>query len=515
MSTDFKRSHLLCWLRVAFSGHRHLANPQQITGAIHQTLNELALIHPRLVGVSSAASGSDTLFAEVMLDRKYPFSLILPFHCDQFRKDFPDPEDWLRVQTLIDHAIDVEVLYQMTKDASKASDCSEDGGSAERSAAQKAADATAYMDAGYRTIDRADVLVAVWDGNPGKGFGGTADAVAYARSIGQPLIIIRPDGGKGVDERLDQLRESFGNQFDASKPEPITDPRGEVKAYFNHVNSEAKRHGPTSRFLVRICLQLFLVASAVGSAELIFRLKGAISWALTVLSILTLIIATTLMRRFGKSHRRWLQFRVDAEVCRSFLATWDIRRHATLSHQPRPAIPGLRPLFSNLRLLRQMDRSPKIDMDEALSTYNRDRVQDQIDYFDGALRKAKISLARRGLIMKICSRGAIISFIAVLFLKFFHRGPEAVQQSVHLLSLILPLMATAMGLTLITEEAVRRAARYEEMLSELRQLQTRLLASRTWDAVARVVTDIEEELLQELVEWRSFIRFTRDVVHPG
>lgn len=39
-----------------------------------------------------------------------------------------------------------------------------------------------------------DRLIAVWDGEAARGFGGTADVVAYAGSMGVPVDIVWPDG---------------------------------------------------------------------------------------------------------------------------------------------------------------------------------------------------------------------------------------------------------------------------------------------------------------------------------
>jgi hypothetical protein len=37
---------------------------------------------------------------------------------------------------------------------------------------------------------RAEVLIAVWDGLPARGLGGTADVVAYAKQCGRPVEVI-------------------------------------------------------------------------------------------------------------------------------------------------------------------------------------------------------------------------------------------------------------------------------------------------------------------------------------
>ena len=52
----------------------------------------------------------------------------------------------------------------------------------------------AFMAAGAEVIDRSDLLIAVWDGQPTRGLGGTADAVAYARARGREVVVIWPDG---------------------------------------------------------------------------------------------------------------------------------------------------------------------------------------------------------------------------------------------------------------------------------------------------------------------------------
>lgn len=51
-----------------------------------------------------------------------------------------------------------------------------------------------YMAASALMIDSADELLAVWDGQPARGYGGTADVVAYARTRNLPIHLIWPPG---------------------------------------------------------------------------------------------------------------------------------------------------------------------------------------------------------------------------------------------------------------------------------------------------------------------------------
>lgn len=51
----------------------------------------------------------------------------------------------------------------------------------------------AYFDAGAHIADTVDLLIAVWDGKPAGGFGGTADIVERRQAAGRPLIVVWPE----------------------------------------------------------------------------------------------------------------------------------------------------------------------------------------------------------------------------------------------------------------------------------------------------------------------------------
>jgi len=53
-----------------------------------------------------------------------------------------------------------------------------------------------HMVASRLIVDAADELYAVWDGLPARGYGGTADVVAYARGHGTSVRVIWPDGAQ-------------------------------------------------------------------------------------------------------------------------------------------------------------------------------------------------------------------------------------------------------------------------------------------------------------------------------
>jgi hypothetical protein len=121
-----------------------------------------------LVGVSSLAAGADQVFASLVLERGGRLQVILP--CKGYEKTFSRSEDLKNFHALLERATSVETL------------------SFEEPSEE------AYLAAGCRVVDLSEMLLAVWDGQPAKGKGGTADIVEYARSRGLQLEIVWPAG---------------------------------------------------------------------------------------------------------------------------------------------------------------------------------------------------------------------------------------------------------------------------------------------------------------------------------
>jgi hypothetical protein len=208
-----------------------------------------------------------------------------------------------------------------------------------------------------------------------------------------------------------------------------------------------------------------------------------------------------------RRHSFWLKDRTEAEICRSFLATWDIRRHATQSHQPRPPLPGMERLFMTLRLLRQMDQPREDSFETVRYEYSTSRLQFQIDYFTSKLAESAAVDTHRTRLMQVATIGAVLCAISLTIFSFLPVG-RPIEKTVELLAICLPLLTTALGIMAVADESSRRARRYPEMIKALERFKPRVVASRTWDSLARIATEVEEELLQEVLEWRSFVRHT-------
>ena len=477
---------LPAWLLVGFSGHRHLSNPAAVEAALRRLLDRLEQRTGHLVGVSSAALGADTLFAEEMIRRGHPIRVVLPFPAARFEQDFVDaPEAWTRARAVIDAAIDVDVVGASEVDNQTPED--------------------AYLEAGFRTVDESDVLIAVWDQQPVKGRGGTADIVAYARSIGRPVVLIDPDTGAVTDQELDRFR--------IGKDQPSLDSsrssRAVVEAYYAAVNRRAEGHAPIVRELMRWCVLLHLGASTLTTGAMIFGTDKPTALAVTGVDTALLAVAFVMLWMRGRRHREWRRLRAEAEICRSALATWDIRRG---SRPPvRAPLPGLAGLSRSLDLLRQMDRSPIRALDDARKRYGTERILDQMNYFTAKHAVAHRQVTRRKILMAILTAIGIASAVASAAILVRGIDWPVAENWFDFFSIVAPLGASALGVLLITDESARRHERYAQMITALQGWLPRLQECRTWDSLGRLSTMVEDQLLQEVVEWRSFAKYTENV----
>jgi len=153
--------------RLGITGHQKLPAPtaRLVDAALRELLEPYEAAG--LVGVSCLCEGADQLFAQAVLDRGGTLEVVVP--AEEYR-DSLDPASHAPYDALIAHAQDVEALPF------------------------KESTEQAHLAGGQAVVDRVERLVAVWDGKPARGHGGTADVVAYARSRGVPVDVVWPPG---------------------------------------------------------------------------------------------------------------------------------------------------------------------------------------------------------------------------------------------------------------------------------------------------------------------------------
>ncbi|MFD7645039.1 hypothetical protein ACFV4P_30800 [Kitasatospora sp. NPDC059795] len=149
---------------IAVTGHLDLT--PATARAVRAALDDLLTPYPagELTGVSCLAPGADTLFADAVLARGARLIAVLP------GPGHPGPQadaDFSRLRAAAHRTVVLPAAVL---------------------------DDAAYVAANNELLALADELVAVWDGGPGNGPGGTADLVAVARAAGVPVRVVWPPG---------------------------------------------------------------------------------------------------------------------------------------------------------------------------------------------------------------------------------------------------------------------------------------------------------------------------------
>ncbi|GGV69916.1 hypothetical protein GCM10010277_80430 [Streptomyces longisporoflavus] len=154
-------------MRVAITGHRGLSRDveEQVRTLLACEVSRYDAA--QLVALSCIADGPDAWFAEAVLAAGGRLEVIVP--ADRYRAGLPR---W-------HHGVYDALL-------SRAARVHHTGISV--------SDSAAHMAGSELLVRLADELLAVWDGQPARGHGGTADVAAYAQHTDTPVRILWPHG---------------------------------------------------------------------------------------------------------------------------------------------------------------------------------------------------------------------------------------------------------------------------------------------------------------------------------
>lgn len=152
--------------RIAISGHRGLN--VRTTDLIDRAIRERLSRYPAgVTGLSILADGADQIFARAVIDLGGTLEAFIP--AEEYQAGLP-AEAHAEYDNLLKRAVAVHVLPFVESTSES------------------------HMAASKLMVNEADELYAVWDGEPARGYGGTADVVAYARDHDTPVDVIWPAG---------------------------------------------------------------------------------------------------------------------------------------------------------------------------------------------------------------------------------------------------------------------------------------------------------------------------------
>ncbi|WP_410575564.1 hypothetical protein [Amycolatopsis sp. cmx-4-61] len=152
-------------VRIGITGHSNLteATAELVAGELRELLKEQ---RDDLVGVTCLARGADQVFARVVLELGGTLEVVLP--AADYRERKVKPDNAAEFDNLIANAsVHTMPFTESNRDA--------------------------YMAASEHVLSIVDKMVAVWDGGPSGGHGGTADVVDAARERGLGVTVVWPE----------------------------------------------------------------------------------------------------------------------------------------------------------------------------------------------------------------------------------------------------------------------------------------------------------------------------------
>ena len=480
---------------VGLTGHRDLHDPARSKAAIRQVLQELKQkCDGRLLAFSSIANGADAVFAEESIALNIPWKAVLPCPKEFYLQSVSEEERRV-INSCLAKAYAVETM--------PFSEQQED----------------LYLNCGIRTVEDCDVLVAVWDGEPARGKGGTADVVAYARQVKKPVIrihavtgeISREDFADGFwhDAELEALNAIPEAKVNLAPWSP--DIPTELMRFFAKVDAVATGIAPKLRRLTALTILLHLAATLTALVVLAFMLHWLLLPWLKVTFVVGAVVTGLYLAR-KESHHHWIRCRLAAEICRSFISTWHIPGiFAPVALHDFPHLKGLLRVLRYRKELASYNHVPNFD--RIKNRYLQDRVENQQQYY--RLQELKVAPFLHWL-RSLFWLGTILAVVTALL--------YAVTETLHsdlidgaaraFLFYIIPSAAPALAgcaLSLISVyDLKRRLSRYRQMQAELGNAKSRIEACQTWDNLQRAVEQTEHLLIAEVVEWYSTSKYAGD-----
>ena len=284
-----------------------------------------------LTVVSALAEGADRIVAGEAIRRGARLEVVLPLPPGDYLTDFESDESKSEFRALLGRASAITGL------------------------AGANARARAYEQAGRAIVDRSDVLVALWDGRPSRGRGGTAEIVSYARRQHVPVLQIAVERldlesthsrtarepalpeyfgllSEEAFERLDRFNsrslppddksaELLSPDLATPVPQRVREFVAYVQPYFDRAEWAAGHSQRLFMWLTRLLYYLAAIAVIVVATQVtFFGDHPAIVW-IEVAALVTIVV-TLILGRLARWHDRWLAARYLAERirCGIFLA---------------------------------------------------------------------------------------------------------------------------------------------------------------------------------------------------
>lgn len=506
----------------------------------------------RLGVVSALAEGADRIVVKEVFDyaadrgEDAQLEVVLPF----------EPERYVELQGF-SGAVEAQFRDWLNR-ATSVTQLGELGGSV---GARKLA--ALYEAAGQYVVNRCDVLIALWDGRPTGGRGGTAETLVYAAEVGKPCIWVptegqlpffenltnaakfqdevrqraavpRKDPGKHTSRRTpvtksleDRFRELDAFNRGSLPPAPQLRDRLERELGALDESSEWVA-GPliraavlADRYQLRFVQTTWLMSGlATGAAASlgasVAQDHPSPAWAWAEVGCLLALVGVFVLTHRLRLHGRWLSYRWLAERLRSayFMAPTGVDFGRTA---------GLETVFVERRSADWLFRASEEVWDSrpyavgprpTLGDKDVEKLQARLAdlWVDGQIHyhaRARRQHERRALALTAL---ILVLFAGAVLFAAVHAATHVIEAPAILLSVMLPVAAAATGVILTTRQHRALAERYQRMQSDLEAVR-RALREADSETIGTTAAAAAQLIAEENGDWFGAMWFL-DVEHP-
>jgi hypothetical protein len=550
-------------IRIGVTGHRKLDDPAAMQVLIKKAIDaEVEKLFPekslkdiervRRAGttaisyrvLSPLAEGADRAVARAVLE--YPGARLdaaLPLTVEDYLEDFETEESKKEFQDLLSRCRrPVPLRTRPIRD-----DRHEPADQAELRR-------DAYGRVGQYVVDHCDVLIAVWDGQPARGHGGTAEIVQYAQEQKRPIIrvwgeafeVLNRDNNNGLDasaldgidrfnrqsitprQRASYVKNLYRDHFE--KPKTAGDISSGVRELVNlrlfpyYAQASILAKESQKRFYRAGKFIYAMSAAAVGCAA-VGVLFPSIAWAGFGTELVLLIVISLTLRQAHRnhSHQSWIENRFLAERirCGIFMAICGV--------EPRPI--EVLPYMGHSQTVNDWtvrvfdeiwDRLPPLarcSQGECLilNPYVREAwIGDQVDFHKYKQKRegrARERLAMSSKIVLPATIGAATLHLLLLLwppaggAEPLHLLHHRLHQGLAFIALLFPAIAASLAGMEAHREHLRLEKRSANMGPQLARLNRQMASAADPERFESLLQQVDEIMLRETQDWLMLMRY--------
>jgi hypothetical protein len=390
-------------------------------------------------------------------------------------------------------------------------------------------------------LARSDALLALWDGQPSPGEGGTAGIVAQARELDVPVCLLCVSRGttqasalkvetiKMPDAVSALSDDAFGklDWFNRQRPPPSRlfpsegYPSSGIFARGLHASFARADHIALrmQRLLLtanRALYSLAVVAVAMSAGEVIF-LSGHSNIAWVEFATLAVILLALLAARRGRFVERWLSLRYLAERIRSLAFLTPVLgslgppiRYIGELDAPlqNPMEEWIRRALDELVLRNPPPTDPNDDLPELKNRLLQEWIYPQLRYQQDVHTAAR----RRHRRFSIATTSLFGVSLIAAFLQATGLLGESEANYLGFISLVIPSAAAAASGYAAQRDYARQVVRSEVMSSRLRNAAAGVDRAVDLPELRRAAVNVESTLHGEAADWYTAVRLHEPAV---